>query len=144
MHTHILLWIEDPVNMSTREEQIHKMVEIRDLLRRDNSQVKIVADEWAGGLEYIKQFVKEQVHLMLTKSRLLTWADSIQRLKQSHTAKAGELGPTWEGARRRQKDRPKYAHMLHSLLGRIYCWPSQVWAAQRLKLCSMRCSAPYP
>lgn len=50
------LYIEGPVDMGEREEQIAVMRSLMEALERRGCQVKIVADEWCNTLEDIKAF----------------------------------------------------------------------------------------
>ena len=50
------LYIEEPVDMGAREEQIAVMRSLLEALERLGCQVKIVADEWCNTLEDIKAF----------------------------------------------------------------------------------------
>jgi len=49
---------EDPVCMTSREEQVETMRKIRQRIRDEQISAGIVADEWAGEFEFIKMFVE--------------------------------------------------------------------------------------
>lgn len=51
------LWLETPLDVGEREEQIRAMKELRALLKRKGSKVKIVVDEWCNSLEDVKEWV---------------------------------------------------------------------------------------
>lgn len=50
------LYIEGPVDMEEKARQMETLLQIRTLLRRKGSTVKIVADEWCNTLEDIREF----------------------------------------------------------------------------------------
>ncbi|MFP8888372.1 methylaspartate ammonia-lyase [Natrialbaceae archaeon A-CW2] len=54
---HIPLQIEGPMDVGTRECQIHAMAELRDGLDSTGIDVDIVADEWCNTLEDVRAFV---------------------------------------------------------------------------------------
>ena len=49
--------IETPVIASSRQEQIERLAEIRQALRRDGVPIAIVADEWCNTLDDIHEFL---------------------------------------------------------------------------------------
>ena len=50
------LYIEGPVDMGNKPGQIQALGEIRDLLQKKGSSVKIVADEWCNTFEDVRDF----------------------------------------------------------------------------------------
>jgi methylaspartate ammonia-lyase len=52
------LRIESPMNLDSRAAQIRAMQTLRDYVRFRGMEVKLVADEWANGLDDIRTFVK--------------------------------------------------------------------------------------
>ncbi len=54
------LYIEGPVDMTNRDEQVEAMKKVYDKLKSIGSSVKIVADEWCNTIEDIKEFTDEK------------------------------------------------------------------------------------
>ncbi|MCX7885988.1 MAG: methylaspartate ammonia-lyase [Verrucomicrobiae bacterium] len=55
------LYIEGPVDMEEKSRQMETLLQIRTILRRKGSTVKIVADEWCNTLQDIREFTDAAV-----------------------------------------------------------------------------------
>lgn len=52
------LWIETPLDVGEKEEQIGAVKELRSLLGRKGSKVEVVVDEWCNSLEDVKEWLR--------------------------------------------------------------------------------------
>jgi methylaspartate ammonia-lyase len=51
------LWIETPLDIGDKEEQIRAMGTLRSLLRQANSNVRLVVDEWCNSVKDVRDWI---------------------------------------------------------------------------------------
>ena len=115
--------IESPIIAKTQREQIELFRKLRETLRRNGTDIGVIADEWCNTLEDVKLFTDEQAADFLRSRRPIS-AASTTRSRRCCIASSTAWAPPWAARPTRPTNRRESAPMSRWPVGRTSCCPS--------------------